>query len=198
MYWSKLSDLFVQIGKCICPNCKIFLYKQTEALWLCASSSGKWGAGLAWICICLDFKNVFVQIGKWFCPNSKMYLFKRAEALGLCSPSSFKWGAWWGSMCIQIDCNMYLTKLQNVFPQVRKMHLSKLRKLFDFALLLLENEDWVEDGFEDDFGETSSTERELKNFCLPRQLWGRKKKCQKYHYYQKSSPSSCQLCGGQL
>ena len=55
-------------------------------------------------------------------------------------------------MCIQIDCNMYLTKLQNVFPQVRKMHLSKLRKLFDFALLLLENEDWVEDGFEDDLG----------------------------------------------
>ena len=33
------------------------------------------------------------------------------------------------------------------------MHLSKLRKLFDFALLLLENGDWVEDGFEDGFGE---------------------------------------------
>ena len=45
MYLSKLLNVSVQIGKCICPYWQMYLYK---------------------------LQNVFVQIAKWICPNCKM------------------------------------------------------------------------------------------------------------------------------
>ena len=49
MYLSKLQNIFLQIAKYICQNCKIYLSK---------------------------LHNVFVQIAKCICPNYQMYFSK--------------------------------------------------------------------------------------------------------------------------
>ena len=54
MYLSKLPILFVQISKCICPNCKIYLSQFQYIL--------------------SKLQNVFVQIAKYFCLNFQYYL----------------------------------------------------------------------------------------------------------------------------
>ena len=58
MYLSKLESIFVQIGKCICPNCKKYL----------------------WISK-LKVQDVFVQVDKYICPTIKISQVKIAKCL---------------------------------------------------------------------------------------------------------------------
>ena len=71
MYLSKLSNIFVQIAKCICWSCKIYF----PHVWVesCDNSKAELGAGKA-IANNQTLQNVFVQIAKRICPNFKMYL----------------------------------------------------------------------------------------------------------------------------
>ena len=68
MYLYKLQNVFVQIAKCICPNCKMYLSK---------------------------FLNVFVQIAKCICPNSKLYLSKLYKSNGHCLERVSDSDAWY-------------------------------------------------------------------------------------------------------
>ena len=74
----KLQNVFVQISKSICPNCKMCLFKFQKVFVKIAK------------CICSNFKmylsnckmylfkfqKVFVRIAKCICPNFGMYLSK--------------------------------------------------------------------------------------------------------------------------
>ena len=54
MYLFKWLNVFVQMAKCICPDCKMYLYKLQN--------------------IFVQIAKVFVQMAKCICPNGQKYL----------------------------------------------------------------------------------------------------------------------------
>ena len=66
MYFCKLQDVFVQMAKCICPNCKMYLYK---------------------------WQNVFVQIARCIWTNGKMCLSKLQDVFEQMQIAN-QWESW--------------------------------------------------------------------------------------------------------
>ena len=83
MYLSKLQNVFVQIGKCICPNCKMYLSKLQNvfvqiAKYICLNGTMYLSKYKMYFS---KLQNVFAQIAQCICPNHNMFLSKWLTAL---------------------------------------------------------------------------------------------------------------------
>ena len=77
----KLPNVFVQIAKCICTNCKMYLYNCAKYICLnCKMYFDSWSwqvhACSSHRMYLYKLQNVFVQITKCICANCKIYLSK--------------------------------------------------------------------------------------------------------------------------